>query len=193
MAKFRAMKTPALILAAAILLVACDRTSIVGPKNVAQPEDPAAAAAPPSILSPQGWGPVRIGMRAQAALEATGGVLPVVKQEGSDCYYLRPTSSDSVLVMIQADRVTRIEAIAGTAPVVTDTGLTVGATERQIRERYSAELEAEPQKYLPAPAGYLTWWNQRTQQGVRYVLGADGKTERIIVGGPAIRLVEGCS
>lgn len=187
------MKTPALLLAAAVLLVACDRTSIVGPRSASQPADPAATPAPPSILSPQGWGPVRIGMRAQAALEASGGVLPVVKEDGSDCYYLRPTSSDSILVMVQADRVARIEAMNGTAPVVTDTGLGLGATESQVRARYSAELEAEPHKYLAPPAGYLTWWNQRTQQGVRYVLGADGKTERIIVGGPAIRLFEGCS
>ncbi|MEI7931528.1 MAG: hypothetical protein WCI21_00490 [Alphaproteobacteria bacterium] len=132
-------------------------------------------------------------MRAQAAMEAMGGVSPVVMQEGSDCYYLRPTSTDSIMVMIRADRVTRIEAIAGSFPVVTDKGLSIGAAPTQIRARYSAELEEEAHKYLPPPAGYLTWWNRRTQQGVRYVLGADGTTERIIVGGPAIRLVEGCS
>jgi len=181
------------LLAFAGLLAACDESSVVGPPNAAAPAVLTGAPVPPSILSPAGWGPVRIGTTEAKAIEAMGGGRATEPVLGSTCHYVRPLSSGSIRVMIENGKVSRIEAHGGADHVVTDTGLSLGATPDQVRARYSGELDEEPDKYLPAPAATLTWWNRRENIGIRYLVNSAGLVDAIFVGGSSIRNVEGCS
>lgn len=185
------MNRAVLLVIPALLLAACDRSGIVGPK-AARPA-PSDGPEPPSILSPQGWGPVRVGMSEDKAIEAMGEVRPAGDQPDPACHYLRPVSADSIFVMIQSGKVARVEARAGANAIPTDKGVKVGAEVGDVIAQYPGDLEVEPSKYEPPPAQYLTSWNRRDRQGVRYVIDADGKVSQILAGGPAIRLVEGCS
>lgn len=179
----------------ALALAACDQSDVAGPPRkteAAGVQRPEATA----IAGPGGWGSVRIGMSRTQAVEAMGGVrgeLPPEKTDFGNCYFLRPAGVDGVLVMIENGRVGRIDISEGAPPTVTDTGLTLGAEEAAVRARYDASLEAEPHRDEQPPAGYLTWWNPRTRQGIRYVVGPDGRVGRILIGGESIRHGEGCA
>lgn len=186
-------------IAATILLLAlgaCDQSAVVGP-----PRQDSEIAPPPvleatSILSPGGLGNLRIGMNRAKAIDAMGGVeagtVPADEGFGS-CYFLKPVDTPGVDVMFMNGKVARIDVGPGAKNVITDKNLTLGAAETDVRAAYGPALEVEPHKYLGAPAEYLTWWDRRADQGIRYVTGLDGKVTGIIVGGDAIQLVEGCS
>jgi len=136
---------------------------------------------------------VRIGTLESVAIDAMGGARPGAAASRTDCHYVQPIASDSIRVLIEAGKVSRIEAHGGTDHVITDTGLSLGATAAQVRAKYSAELEEDPVADASAPAAYLTYWNRTDRQGIRFVVGSTGLVETILVGGPSIRNAQGCS
>lgn len=126
------------------------------------------------------------------AASVLGASVQGVTGEGADCHFIgigappRP-----VQYMINSGRLTRITL--DDASIRTDRSLAVGATAAEVRAAYGGQLEAEPHKYVDAPAEYLTVWTKPEVRGIRYVVGSDGRVEQIHAGDETIRLVEGCS
>jgi len=168
---------------------------------VSAPATPTAAA---DVLTPQGYGPLRIGM-TQAEVDAAVGSPPAnaADAEPSECrQYQPPRGPKGVLVMLEQGVLTRLTAIKG-SHVKTETGIGVGSHGEQVKALYGA-AKATPHKYQDAPAAYVTIWPGRNDllnthvmdpaaRGLRFEIGQDGKVAFIHAGGLSIQYVEGCS
>jgi hypothetical protein len=157
-----------------------------------------AAPAMPSYdwkLTPNGWGPVKIGMtRAQVSkalhVELQGDAFD---NEGK-CLELFPTSEalKGTFFMFLDGKLSRI-SVAEESRIATPRGIHVGSTAEEVRKAYGEKLEAEPNHYLELPAEYLTFWLKPKVRGVRFETDAGRKVETIHAGNDSIQLVEGCA
>ena len=203
-------------LGALLLGTGCERAPEAPPANdasAASTGEQTANAAEPApapkatalVLTPEGYGPLRIGMSLADVVttygpdsdpDAVGGPEPEL------CDQFRPVRApEGLLVMIEDRRLSRITAMSG-SEVETDKGLGVGATAAEVRAAYGALVNAEPHEYQDPPAEYLTIWSRGgasggeaappDSRGIRYEIGDDGKVAFIHAGGPSIQYVEGC-
>lgn len=153
----------------------------------------------PVALTPDGWGPLRIGMsRAEvvAALGEDAHPGAVGGPEPDRCDEWRPARAPAgMIVMIEQGRLTRISLVEG-SEVVTEAGLGVGDSAAAVRSAHGAGAESTPHKYLPAPAEYVTVWTTPPPapgaRGIVYEIGTDRRVHFVRAGGPSIRYVEGC-
>ncbi|HEV2544771.1 MAG TPA: hypothetical protein VGU70_18615 [Methylobacterium sp.] len=209
------MKLPALLTAALLASCSSQDPSTAPSDNgttkiAAQPSAPPAPApqpqpATPPPLTPEGWGPLRIGMslaEVTAALgpdadpEAVGGPDP------ESCDQFRPARApNGMLVMIEDGRLTSISLIDD-ATILTDRGLGIGATAAEVRAVYGRVAQTEPHKYSASPAEYITVWaggprkayaEDPAARGIRYEVEENGRVSQIHAGGPSIQYVEGCA
>ena len=148
----------------------------------------------PLLLTPDGYGPVKIGMSETEVAAALGGAVEGVTGSGDDCHILTspgdPTRSLSY--MIEGGRLVRISAHRD-SPARTGRGIAIGAPADAVRRAYGAGLQVEPAKYVDAPAAYLTFWTVPGQRGIRFETDQQQIVRMIHAGGPAIQYVEGCS
>lgn len=207
-------------LTAVLLLAGCGGAGSGGRENAAAPAGNAAGGAPASapraearpaaatsVLTAEGFGPLRIGMSRAEAVEALGEDSNPQAVGGPDpesCDEFRPARAPAgMLAMIEDGRLTRISLVEG-ARVETDRGLGLGAAAAAVRAAYGKDLRAGPHKYEQAPSEYLTAWAKgapRGEQvetapsarGIRYDIGAQGRVQAIHAGGPSIQYVEGCA
>lgn len=164
-----------------------------------RPEIEAPTAPDRSSLTPEGWGPLRIGMtRAEVVAaagkdanpEAVGGPEPDV------CDQFRPADApEGLLVMIERDRLTRI-SVARTSDITTERGFGVGSEGDEIAAAYGDAATRSPHKYLDGRAEYITIWSAdpsaEEARGIVYETGTDGRVTHVHAGGTSIRYVEGC-
>lgn len=176
-----------------------DSGSVADSASVAEDRPVAAQPDTTARLTPQGWGPLRIGMtRAEVVAaagedahpEAVGGPEPEV------CDEFRPARApEGMIVMVERLRLTRISLGAG-SEVRTERGLGVGDPAAAVRAAHGAEAVSSPHKYSPAPAEYVTVWSTAPSgpdaRGIVYETGTDGRVARVHAGGPSIQYVEGC-
>jgi hypothetical protein len=155
---------------------------------------PAAAQRQPWPLTPDGYGPARIGMtRAQVeralAIRLEGEAL----DDANSCIEMSAARGYRHLYFMFVNR--RLSRIAAdrTSRVVTARGLGVGATAAQVRRAYGRGLRAEEHAYLGRPAEYLTFWTRPNRRGVRFVTGLNRRTETVMAGDESIQLIEGCA
>ncbi len=162
-------------------------------------------AADPEALSANGWKNLRIGMTRQEVEAAYGpdaNPNAVGGPEPDKCDEFRPEDApDGFLLMVTDGKLARISLIRD-ASVKTGEGFGLGASAEDVKAAYGDAAMVSPHKYVEAPAQYITVWQaDRSQEayvedpaarGLRYVIGRDGKVERIHAGGPAIQYVEGC-
>jgi hypothetical protein len=205
-----ALRNPALA-AAALLLVACGGSDTgasraAGNDMAAAPAeaDLVKAAQEGQILSPKGWGPLRIGMsKAQvtAALgpdanpDAVGGADP------DQCDEYRPVRAPGGMrVMIEGGRLTRI-SLSRDAAIRTTHGVSIGDTGEKARAAGGTAAIVEPHKYTPPPAQSITIWDGPRRagyvdnpdtRGFRFETDPNGRVTQIHAGGPSIQYVEGC-
>lgn len=172
--------------------------------EAATPVAPADAASA-NVLTPLGYGPLKIGM-TQAEVDAAVGPPPANAAEAtpSECrYYHPPRAPEGLLVMLENGVLTRLTAIKGST-VKTEDGVGVGYDGEQLKARYGAAATVTPHKYEGAPSAYVTIWPGKPQlqgayvtdptaRGLVYEIGQDGKVAFIHAGGPSIQNVEGCS
>lgn len=198
--------------AASILALAgCERAASVKTSEPAEAPVAAPVAAPAptrtppvadsNVLTPEGLGPVRIGMSAAEVAAVWGAAPPPDDPSPEGCNEFHPaTAPEGVIVMIQAGRLTRISLIRN-ATQKTDRGFGLGDTAEAIRQGYGAAIVAQPHKYNPAPAEDLVAWSKGgstayvtdpAARGLRYEIGTDGKAAIIHAGDRSIQLVEGC-
>lgn len=169
----------------------------VSPLPVEQPADSVAVQPGPRLLTPDGWGPLRIGMsRAQVVAAAGEDANPdaVGGPDPATCDEFRPSEAPAgVLVMIESGILTRI-SVSRTADISTPSGLGLGDSATAVLAEYGSRAQVEPHKYREAPAKYVTVWRDSgaERRGIRYEIDADERVVHIRGGGPSIEYVEGC-
>lgn len=185
------------------LLAACAEERAPEPVPSPTPAPPAPAPAPSptplAALTPDGWGPLRIGMtrdQVEAVLgsdaepDAAGGPDPAA------CDQFRPARAPAgLLVMVEDGRLTRVSLIRDAA-IRTDRGLGLGATVEAVQQAYRGAIRSEPHEYLAPPGRYLTYRHDgggADARGIRYEIGTDGRVTAIHAGGRAITYSEDCA
>ena len=194
----------------ALILSGCDRGT--DPEPAPTPADPAPTAAvspapatgpavvpsPPTgapVLSPEGYGPLRVGMTAQEASQALGAPLEFDRAADAQpdrCRYGRSGRLPGVLVMFEQERLARIDLARGSS-AKTDQGLGLGDRAEKVRAAYGPALHEDGHKYVAPPAAYLEAWNADRTRGVRYEIDQQGVVSAVYAGGQAVNYVEGCS
>lgn len=190
---------------AALALGACDprQEAAEATASPAVSASPAfAAAEAPEVLTPEGFGPIRIGQTLAEVEQAYGPPARPLADEGG-CSLFRPLHApEGVLVMMEQGRVSRVSLIRD-AKARTDRDLGLGAASAEVTRAYGAQARSMPHKYLAPPAHYIIVWRggprgeayveDETARGLVYEVGLDGKVMAIHGGGPAIQYVEGCA
>lgn len=165
------------------------------------PAEPAASGA--LVLTPDGLGPLRIGMTLAEVTAASGPDADPQAVGGADpeqCDQFRPARApQGVLAMMENGRLTRISLIRN-SPVKTDRGVGLGSTGAAVEAAYEGAAVASPHKYSDAPARYLTHWSRKAQpdrtsptdRGIVFEVDEKGIVALVHAGGPSIQYVEGC-
>jgi len=154
----------------------------------------AAAQTAPVHLTPDGYGPARIGMtQAQVAAALNTRLRGEPIDDESQCIEMTAERGYPGLVfMFLENRLSRIAAVRESR-VTTPRGIALGATAGEVRLAYGTGLEAEPHHYLELPAEYLTFWVRRAQSGVRFETDLNQRVDTIIAGNESIQYIEGCA
>lgn len=161
-----------------------------------------ADAAAQRILTPEGLGPVRIGMTVSQAEEALRVKLkPFDSTDGysrESCWetYRLGETDPSVVYMVWYGRIVRV-AVHGDdkTMIATDKGIRIGDSDARVKEIYgpSLKVEVDPQANTEEEGSNLTTFTRSKRRGITYVT-----ANRIVVsfraGLPkATFLSEGCS
>lgn len=153
-----------------------------------------------TAITPDGWGPLRIGMtRADVVAAAGDDANPdaVGGPEPEACDEFRPSRAPTgMLVMVVRGRLTRVSS-SGRSRVASERGVHVGDPAAAVRTAHGASVRATPHKYQEPPAEYLAVWRTAPPdtgaRGILYEIGGDGRVTQIRGGGPSIEWVEGCA
>ena len=153
----------------------------------------ALAAAPMRlVITSTSVGPVTVGMTVDAALIAGRGDIKPADGElpKGGCYYLESESNDAIGIMVEDQRVVRVEVWAPGIP--TPSGVQVGDSEERARRIYRGRMTIEEHKYVENGHYFVV----RTNGGSRaIVLDVYDGLVNAIRGGefPAVMYVEGCA
>ena len=193
----------------AALIVGCEQQTNQDAADVVSQSDTAALAAnaappaPPSasdsVLTPDGWGVLQIGMTRSEVVAAAGEDAHPEAVGGPDpasCDEFRPDRApDGLLVMIRNGELARI-SITGNTGIVTSEGIGVGDPVTAVRQAYASELISSPHAFHSAPAEYLTMWKVQPPspmaRGIVYEVTDSGRVLRILAGDQSIEYREGC-
>jgi hypothetical protein len=152
------------------------------------------APSPGWRLTPDGYGPARIGMTPAQLSQALAIRLEgdALEDENVCVEKTAVQGYRGFFFLFERGRLSRISATEP-SQAVTALGLGMGATATQVRRAYGPTLRAEAHTYHGRPAEYLTLWRRRAANGIRFETGPDRRVETIHVGGAAIRYIEGCA
>ena len=178
------------------------------PGIASAPSGPAAETARLDLapLTPQGWGPLKIGMTIDEITRALGPDDDPEAVGGPDpasCDQFRPARAPrGMLVMVEEGRLTSISLIDD-SPVRTDRGIGLGDKREAVTKAYGAAAVASPHKYVEKPAAYIDAWvgggggeafvASPSARGIRYETDEGNVVRAIHAGGPSIQYVEGCA
>ncbi len=154
---------------------------------------PAIAGDVPALTA-EGYGPVKIGMRVDQASKALAASLRSEEDSPDpECHHVSAGEvAPGLAFMVQNGRIVRISLYSGPSAIHTDRGIGLGDSMQKVKQAYGAGLIDESHEYLGPAARYLTWWNEKTQRGIRYETDEDGVVDTLHAGDKAIFLVEGC-
>jgi len=146
-------------------------------------------------LTPEGWGPARIGMTREQVSKALHVELQgnFIDSEGT-CQELVGVDDrlQGLFFMFDDGKLTRI-SVTEPSMVSTPRGVHVGSSAEEVRKAYGEGLQVEPNHYLDLPAEYLTFWLKPGKRGVRFETDIQRKVEAIHAGNDTIQYVEGCA
>ena len=161
--------------------------------TISQAESVAPAAPRPStswVVTERGIGPLRAGMSISEANSAVGGGFSSPSTDGS-CSYARFAGAPSgVAVMLENNKVARIEVRSGST--ATAGGARIGDSEARIKSLYPGRVTVSPQKY--DPNGHYLTVTPADKSSNRIVFETDGKVVTNYRSGalPAVEYVERC-
>lgn len=166
------------------------------PDSVDAPEAPQAPSVPADpawTVTDTGAGPLRFGMALAEVEQALDGrfTREGLPQEET-CYYVRPEAApEGVQFMMVDGKLARVDVFRD-APVRTQDGVGIGATEARVREVYGAAVETEPHHYTE---GHYLVIERSAADSTFLVFETDGMRVTEYRAGrlPAVRWVEGCS
>lgn len=159
------------------------------------------AAASPALaqtrawpLTPDGYGPVLIGMTRDQVATALGTQLEgEAIDDANICVEMGAASGyPDLYFLFENGLLARISA-GENSRVLTPRGIGIGASAAQVRRSYGRTLRAETHTYLGRPAEYLTFWVRRNRSGVRFETGIDRRVKTIHAGNSTIQYIEGCA
>lgn len=168
-----------------------DSAAPPNPVNVQQPGT--------RLLTPDGWGPLRIGMsRAQVVAAAGQDANPdaVGGPDPATCDEFRPDSAPAgVLVMIEDGVLTRI-SVSRNTDIASPEGIRVGDSGTEVLRAYGAQATVTNHQYWNSPAKYITVWRPsaagQPRRGILYEVNSADEVVFIRGGSSSIERVEGC-
>ncbi|HEX7239265.1 MAG TPA: hypothetical protein VF263_03285 [Longimicrobiaceae bacterium] len=173
-----------LALAAACADAGAERAPAAAPAAEAPPPAPA-----PWTVTPDGAGPVRVGMSVEELRGALGGAVEP-DSAGGECGYVRPRGGPAgVAFMVVGGRVARVDV--DSAGIATAEGARIGDAEPRIQQLYPGRMEVQPHKYtegqylVVTPADSTRRLVFETDEGGRVVRFRGGRL-------PEVEWVEGC-
>lgn len=147
-----------------------------------------------TVVSGDGFGPVRFGMKVEEAAQSLGVELVALgPAEEESCRYFRPANKFPGLAFMTAGGVIVRLDVESNAVIATAGGAKIGDSEQAVLDLYKGRVRVEPHKYTGPQGHYLI------------VTGDDGKVEMIFETDgskvvsyragrePQVRYVEGCS
>lgn len=161
----------------------------------------AALLAPPTIvrpetwpLTPDGYGPVRIGMtRADVGIALGSPLEGEPLDDETLCIELQAARGyEGLTFMFRDGRLARI-SVGAPSRVVTPRGIGVGADADQVRRAYGRGLTRQAHFYEGLPSEYLTFWVRPRLRGIRFETDSGRRVTVIHAGNRAIELAEGCA
>jgi hypothetical protein len=186
----------------ACVTVSCDavpvpadsRTDSVAPASRPGVQEPGA-----QLITPDGWGPLRIGMSRAEVIAAAGDDANPGAIGGPDpaaCDEFRPADAPAgVLVMIEAGVLTRV-SVSRNTDIVTPAGFRVGASGSAVLRAYGAQASVTSHQYQASPAKYITVWEPaaagQSRRGILYEVDSSDAVVFIRAGTSSIERVEGC-
>ncbi|MBX9574572.1 MAG: hypothetical protein K2X07_02925 [Caulobacteraceae bacterium] len=183
-----------------LTLAACQRAEAPASGDGSTATAPAPASSG-ETLTPEGLGPLRIGMTVPQLAQVWGG-LRTQPEDVMSCAILEfADSPPGVQIMLNGGEVRHI-ILNRFATLKTEKGFGPGDDGAAVKAAYGDAAAVSPAKYDPPPAEeIIVWSNGDTSgnyvwdlaaRGVRYIVGGDGKVSTVMAGGPTIQLVEGC-
>lgn len=153
-----------------------------------------AQAAPRWTISPDGIGPLKIGMTVEQAAKAIDAQLNLTDDEISDdpdvCAQIQPAGYGGLFLLFEKRRLTSV-LITKPSEVKTFQGIGIGSSETDVKAAYT-NLKIEPADFEEAPALNLTLWVKEDVSGIRFKTDIQRKVWLISAGGRSIRYTEGC-
>ena len=147
------------------------------------------------VLTPDGWGPVRIGMteaQVERALRVRLHGEPLESGDENACVEMDSARFPDVVFMFEDKKLGRI-SLWEKSTITTSRGIGLGSSADQVRRAYGRGLIASPHYYESAPAEYLTYWVVKGKRGVRFETDGKRRVQAIHAGTSAIEYVEGCA
>lgn len=151
-----------------------------------------AGAAGAWVLTPDGYGPLKIGMTKAAALKAWGAPFGPERPSGFDgCEEFLSGRVRGLLLRFEDGRLAVI-TIFENRHIPTSAGVRIGDTEAVVRRRFASGLVVKPHEYDEPPAHYLTVYPASGHHGFKFSTDSHGVVDQIDSGGSSIKYVEGC-
>ena len=151
----------------------------------------AAVAAPAWVLTPDGLGPLRIGMTVKQARAALGREMASDDEFSESCKPYGVTGLEGLGLIFADGRLDSID-INLKAPWRTAAGIGLGDTEAAVRKAYGRAIVRTKNAYEDPPAAYLTI-KGRHGRGIKFTTDSHRRIEAIDVGGESISYIEGCA
>ena len=144
------------------------------------------------VITPDGLGPLKIGMTLAQASKALGARLTIDAHDSDavSCSELDVPDKGGLGMMFENRRLTRI-AVFKPSHLKTTLGIGIGSTEAEVKAKYKP-LDDKPQAYDELPAKDLTWWATKDKRGIRFQTDTTKHVKAIFAGNSAITYVEGC-
>ena len=147
-----------------------------------------------ATLTPDGLGPVKIGMTRAQVEQALGAALegePAQNQQ--TCIEMSPPGRERGLsFMFEKFRLARI-SVTAPSRATTSRGIRISVHASAVHRAYGQFLRMHPKfDHIPGAAEDLVYWPRGAKAGLRFIIGSDRRVTAILAGTDSIYLVEGC-